>query len=155
VVSERTVWPLRADGALRYLRGRYDVIKDWIALQGWSNGAMRILVTMSDHAPGITRPTLETGFLYTLAEYPGCNMEAIQGSYHPYAPLLQMIGSADEEVSPKRCEEFAARNNITKIVYEVTEHNFDDPEKSKQASPADKRATDDAMRNGESRFAQT
>jgi dienelactone hydrolase len=152
-VSEQTARPLDAYGALRYLRGRDDVIKDRIGVQGWSNGGMTVLVTMSDHAPGITRPTPDTGFRSALAEYPGCNMEAIQGIYHAYAPLLLMIGSADEEVSPKRCEEFAARNKIAKVVYEGAEHNFDDPEKSKQANPADKRATEDAMRRAESFFA--
>jgi dienelactone hydrolase len=152
-VSEQTVRPLDAYGALRYLRGRDDVFKDRIGVQGWSNGGMTVLVTMSDHAPGIRRPTPEKGFRAGLAEYPGCNMEAIQGSYHAYAPLLLMIGSADEEVSPKRCEEFAARNKIAKIVYEGAEHNFDDPEKSKQENPANKRAAEDAMRRAESFFA--
>jgi dienelactone hydrolase len=50
-VSEQTVRPLDAYGALRYLRGRRDVIKDRIGVQGWSNGGMTVLVTMSDHAP--------------------------------------------------------------------------------------------------------
>jgi dienelactone hydrolase len=154
-VSEQTVRPLDAYGALRYMRGRDDVIKDRIGVQGWSNGGMTVLVTMSDHAPSISRPTPETGFRAGLAEYPGCNMQAIQGSYHAYAPLLLMIGSADEEVSPKRCEEFASRNKITKIIYEGAEHNFDDPERSKQENPANKRATEDAMRRAERFFAET
>lgn len=152
-VSEQTVRPLDAYGALRYLRSRDDVIKDRIGVQGWSNGGMTVLVTMSDHAPGITRPTPDKGFRAGLAEYPGCGMEAIQGSYHAYAPLLLMIGSADEEVSPKRCEEFAARNKLDKIVYQGAEHNFDDPEKSKQQNPANQRATEDALRRAESFFA--
>jgi dienelactone hydrolase len=153
-VSEQTVRPLDAYGALRYLRRRGDVIGDRIGVQGWSNGGMTVLVTMSDHAPGIRRPTPDTGFRAGLAEYPGCGMEAIQGSYHVYAPLLLMIGSADEEVSPKRCEEFAARNKLAKIIYEGAEHNFDDPEKSKQENPANQRATEDALRRAESFFAR-
>lgn len=153
-VSEQTVRPLDAYGALRYLRGRDDVIKDRIGVQGWSNGGMTVLVTMSDGAPGIKQPQRDTGFRAGLAEYPGCSMKAIEGSYHAYAPLLLMIGSADQEVSPKRCEEFAARNKIAKIVYEGAEHNFDDPEKSKQDKPANRRATQDAMRRAESFFAE-
>jgi dienelactone hydrolase len=151
-VSEQTVRPLDAYGALRYLRGRDDVFENRIGVQGWSNGGMTVLVTMSDRAPGINRPTPETGFRAALAEYPGCNMEAIQGGYRAYAPLLLMIASADEEVSPKRCEDFAARNQIKKIVYEGAEHNFDDPEKSKQENPANRRATEDAMRRAEGFF---
>jgi dienelactone hydrolase len=152
-VSEQTVRPLDAYGALRYLRSRGDVVKDRIGVQGWSNGGMTVLVTMSDHAPGIDRPTPATGFRAALAEYPGCAMEAIQGRYRAYAPVLLMIASADEEVSPKRCEEFAARAGLEKIVYAGAQHNFDDPEKSKQAIPANRAATDDAMRRAEEFFA--
>ena len=153
-VSEQTVRPLDAYGALRYLRNRDDVIKDRIGVQGWSNGGMTVLVTMGEHAPGIEQHKPETGFRAGLAEYPGCGMEAIQGRYHAYAPLLLMIGSADQEVSPKRCEEFADRNKLAKIVYEGAEHNFDDPEKSKQENPANRRAAEDAMRRAESFFAE-
>jgi dienelactone hydrolase len=152
-VSEQTVRPLDAYAALRYLRGRSDVIRDRIGVQGWSNGGMTVLVAMSDHAPGIDHPTPDTGFRAALAEYPGCSMEAIQGRYHSYAPLLLMIASADEEVSPQKCEEFAASAKLHKVVYAGAQHNFDDPEKSKQAIPANRRATQDAMRRAESFFA--
>jgi dienelactone hydrolase len=108
-VSEQTVRPLDAYGALRYLRGRRDIIADHIGVQGWSNGGMTVLVTMSDHAPGIDHPTPVTGFRAAIAEYPGCGMEAIKGRYVSYSPILMMIASADEEVSPKRCEEFAQK----------------------------------------------
>jgi carboxymethylenebutenolidase len=116
---------------------------------------MTVLVTMSDHGPGSDRPTPDTGFRAGLAEYPGCNMKAIQGRYQTYAPLLLMIAAADEEVSPKICEDFAGRNNIPKIIYEGAEHNFDDPEKSKQERPANRRATGDAMRRAEAFFAES
>src|SRR5450755_1162681 len=56
-VSEQTVRPLDAYGALKYLRGRRDVSPDRIGVQGWSNGGMTVLVTMSDQAPAFpTRP---------------------------------------------------------------------------------------------------
>lgn len=108
-ISEQTVRPLDAYGALRYLRGRRDIIGGRIGVQGWSNGGMTVLVTMSDGAPGINQPTAKTGFRAALAEYPGCGMDAIKGRYHSYAPLLMMIASADEEVSPRGCEAFANR----------------------------------------------
>jgi len=157
-VSEQTVRPLDAYGALRYLRKRSDVIGDHIGVQGWSNGAMTVLVTMSDQAPGIDHPTRETGFRAALAEYPGCGMEAIKGSYRSYAPLLMMIASADEEVSPKICEAFAKRarssgSTLESIVFEGAEHNFDDPGKKKQSNPANRRATEEAMRRAEAFFA--
>jgi carboxymethylenebutenolidase len=155
-VSEQTVRPLDAYGALRYLRTRRDVIANRIGLQGWSNGAMTALVTMSDHAPGINQPTPESGFRAAVAEYPGCGMDAIKGNYNAYAPLLMMIASADEEVSPKVCEAFAKRakpsGNFESIVFEGAEHNFDDPGKAKQSNPANRKATDEAMRRAETFF---
>ena len=155
-VSEQTVRPLDAYGALRYLRTRKDVIPNRIGVQGWSNGAMTVLVTMSDRAPGITDPTPESGFKAALAEYPGCGMDAVKGRYHAYAPLLMMIASADEEVSPKICESFARRaqptGNFESIVFEGAEHNFDDPGKKKQSNPANAQATAEAMRRAEAFF---
>jgi carboxymethylenebutenolidase len=153
-VSEQTVRPLDAYGALRYLRGRRDVIKDRIGVQGWSNGGMTVLVTMSDHAPGIERPTADTGFRAALAEYPGCGMDAVKDRYHAYAPLLMMIAGADEEVSPQRCEEFADKAHIPKVVYAGADHNFDDPGKTRQAKVANRKATADAMRRAEQFFGE-
>ena len=156
-VSEQTVRPLDAYGALRYLRGRRDIIAGRIGVQGWSNGGMTVLVTMSDHAPGIDGPTPETGFRAAIAEYPGCGMDAIKGRYVSYSPILMMIASADEEVSPKRCEEFAEKarasgSDLNPIVYPGAEHNFDDPGKTKQSNPANRHATEDAMRRAEAFF---
>lgn len=156
-VSEQTVRPLDAYGALRYLRGRRDIIGDRIGVQGWSNGGMTVLVTMSDDAPGIHQPTAETGFRAALAEYPGCGMDAVKGPYHSYAPLLLMIASADEEVSPRVCEAFAKRakktgSDLESIVFEGAEHNFDDPGNTKQSNAANHMATEEAMSRAESFF---
>ena len=157
-VSEQTVRPLDAYGALRFLRERKDVIPGRIGVQGWSNGGMTVLVTMSDRAPGITQPTADSGFRAAVAEYPGCSMDAVKGQYAPYAPLLMMIASADEEVSPKICESFARRAKesgakLESVVFEGAEHNFDDPGKTKQSNPANQRATEEAMRRAERFFA--
>ena len=99
-VSEQTVRPLDAYGGLRYLRARKDVDPARVGVQGWSNGGMTVLVTMSEKAPGIEKPTPETGFRAGLALYPGCGMDAVKGEYRPYAPLTLLIAGSDEEVSP-------------------------------------------------------
>ena len=148
-VSEQKVRPLDAYGALAHLRTRRDVIGDRIGLQGWSNGAMTALVTMSDTAPGIARPTPATGFRAAAALYPGCNMEHVQRRFVPYASVLMLIAAADDEVSPKACEDLAARSRaagapVELVVYDGAEHNFDDPGRAKQASEANSRATADA-----------
>jgi dienelactone hydrolase len=156
-VSEQTVRPLDAYGALAYLRTRPDVDAGRIGLQGWSNGAMTTLVTMSSRAPGISNPTPETGFHAALAFYPGCGMEAIQGSYVPYAPIQMFVGMADEEVSPKRCQSWEKRvksagGAIDLVAYDGAEHNFDDPSGSKQSNAANAAATQDATRRAEEFF---
>jgi dienelactone hydrolase len=50
-VNERTVRPLDAEGALRYLQSRDDVAPGRIFLQGWSNGASTALNVMYRQAP--------------------------------------------------------------------------------------------------------
>jgi dienelactone hydrolase len=150
-VSEQTVRPLDAYGALRYLRGRKEVRPDRIGVQGWSNGGMTVLATMSQTAPGIDHPSRETGFRAALAEYPGCGMDAIKGEYRNYAPVLMMVASADEEVSPKICEKFAEKAkrsgaDLDIVVYEGAEHNFDDPGKKKQSKRPNREATEQTYR---------
>jgi carboxymethylenebutenolidase len=156
-VSEQAVRPLDAYGALQYLRKQPGILKDRIGVQGWSNGGMTVLVTMSDQSPGLPLPPGEPGFRAAIAEYPGCGMDAIKGAYRAYAPMLLMIAGDDEEVSPKRCEEFAKRaradgNDLKVIVYPGAAHNFDDPSKSKQSIPANHEATEDAMRQADAFF---
>ena len=86
-------------------------------------------------------------------------MDAVKGAYHSYAPLLMMIASADEEVSPKVCESFARRakqagSDLESVVFEGAEHNYDDPGKTKQSNPANRRATEESMRMAERFFAE-
>jgi len=85
-------------------------------------------------------------------------MDAIKGQYHAYAPLLMMVASADEEVSPKICESFARRaqpnGNLQWVVFEGAEHNFDDPGRKKQSNPANAAATEQAMTRAEQFFAE-
>ena len=158
-VSEQMVRPLDAYGALKFLRNRKDVASDRVGVQGWSNGGMTVLATMSAKAPGFEGPAKETGFRAALAEYPGCGMDALKGKYQNYAPLLLMVAEADDEVSPKRCEDFAKRansngNDLELILYAGADHNFDDPGKKKQANPANQAATADAMRRADKFFAK-
>src|SRR5258708_22359937 len=152
-VSEQTVRPLDAYGALRYLRGRKEVRQDRIGVQGWSNGGMTVLVTMSQVVPGIDHPSRETGFRAALAEYPGCGMDAVKGEYRNYAPLLMMLASEDEEVSPKICQKFAEKAkksgaDLALAVYEGAEHNFDAPGPKKQSKQANREATEETYPRG-------
>ena len=156
-VSEQTVRPLDAYGALAYVQSRADVMPNRIGLQGWSNGGMTALVTMSKRAPGIPQPTPDKGFRAALVFYPGCGMEAVQGSYAPYAPILLFVALADEEVSPMKCENLAQRVRTTGgplelITYPGAEHSFDDPSTGKQRHQANATATQDAVQRAEKFF---
>lgn len=154
-LSEKTVRPLDAYAALKYLRAHKSVAQDRIGIQGWSNGAMTVLATMSDEAPG----KLDPGFRAALAEYPGCGMDAVKGEYHAYAPILMLLGGEDEEVNPQTCEKFAARakkagSPLEVHTYPGAEHNYDDPGKKKQSNPANRTATEDTFRRAEAFFAR-
>jgi carboxymethylenebutenolidase len=153
-VSEQTVRPLDAYGALAYLRQRPDVIADRIGLQGWSNGGSATLVTMSDHAPGIAHPSPKRGFRAALAFYPGCDLSVYKHDYAAYAPLLVFLGSDDEEVSPAICERVVPQDQRSQwVLYPGATHDFDDPGEERHSVAANRAASDDAHRRAEAFFA--
>jgi dienelactone hydrolase len=155
VVSEQTVRPLDAYGALAYLRQRTEVIPDRVGLQGWSNGGSATLVTMSARAPGITDHSVTGGFRAALAFYPGCDLSLYRKDYGSYAPLLVFLAADDEEVSPAICERVIPQNTVSQwIVFPGATHNFDDPGKEHSSIAADRSAATDAQRRAEAFFKQ-
>jgi carboxymethylenebutenolidase len=144
-VNERSVRPLDAIGALRYLRTRNDVDASRIALQGWSNGGSTVLNT-------IARGAQEPGFRAALVLYPGCGPKAVVAqAYATTVPVLALIAGDDEEVSPAACErllEHARRGGspIAWSTYPGATHAFDDPGARRQAIEANHAARDDALR---------
>ena len=150
-LDEITVRPLDAYGALAYLRARGDIITDRVAIQGWSNGGSATLATMSRTAPGIGSPTPSSGFRAGLVFYPAC---ALKGQFNdgilPYAPVRVFQGSADEEVSPRRCAELVAKSralggDIEFHLYLDATHDFDDPSPAHQDNDANAVATLDVV----------
>lgn len=150
-LNEVTVRPLDAYGALAYLRTRRDVLPDRIGLQGWSNGGSAALAAMSVAAPGIVSPTPATGFRGALVFYPACGLKGqFNDGLLPYAPVRVYQGSADEEVSPRRCAELVDKSrarggNITFTLYPGASHDFDDPGENRQRVGANADAKKDAM----------
>ena len=144
-VNERSVRPLDAIGALRYLRGRSDTDASRIALQGWSNGGSTALNT-------IARDAQEPGSRAALVLYPGCGPKAvIAQAYATTVPLLALIAGGDEEVSPAACERLLERarrsgSPIAWSTYPGATHGFDDPGTRPQAIDANRAARDDALR---------
>ncbi len=153
-VSERFVRPLDAYGALDYLRGRGDVIADRIGVQGWSNGGMTVLSTVGRHAPGLSDMNAASGFRAALALYPSCRTQAREGNYSPYAPLLILAASDDDEVSAAVCQELAAEARargaaVEFALYEGAHHAYDDPGKRKQSHEPNRYAMRDSLHRAE------
>lgn len=115
-----------AYAALAYLRQLPNVDAARIAMLGWSHGAGVTLDTISH------RPT-DAGFSAAVAFYPGCTSRNKKADrFHPYAPLLLLIGEADDWTPPAPCKALvatvAARGEPMQIVtYPDTYHDFDSP----------------------------
>ena len=158
-VSERFVRPLDAYGALTYLRGRRDVVSDRIGLHGWSNGGMTVLSAMASDPPGLANPNPVRGFRAALAQYPSCRTQSQDPAYKPYAPVLVLAASEDDEVSPQVCREFVQNMQVRKhpvelVVYEGAHHAYDDPGKNKQSHPPNRIALADTQARAAAFFAR-
>ena len=159
-VDEVTQRPLDAYGALAYLRTRSDVMPDRIGLQGWSNGASATLAAMAGiGAPGAANATPEAAFRAALAFYPACGLKGrFDSGYRPYAPVRVFHGTADEEVSSRRCGAFVGKSrtlggNIDIRVYDGATHGFDDPSPKRRRAPANAAAAADAVPRAQRFFA--
>ena len=142
-VSEKTVRPLDAEGALAYLRGRADVEARRIYLEGWSNGGSTALNVM-------IRQGARDGFRAAFVFYPGCGSAALlDDKVTTSAPIAMFMGTADEEVSPLICQHVVNRSIGTTFavsLYIGATHDFDDPGEKRQQVPANVTAKADAMK---------
>ncbi|MFJ4293550.1 dienelactone hydrolase family protein [Cupriavidus sp. NPDC089707] len=92
----------RADAlaALRWLGSQPGVDPARIVLLGWSNGAQAVLATVDASRPWPTgTPQVERA----VAFYPGCKRAVRQHDYRLRAPMLLMIGGADDWTPATRC----------------------------------------------------
>jgi len=142
--------PLHAYGALAWLRTRADIDPDRIGLMGWSNGGSATLAAMGDDNPAALTAH---GFRAAAALYPGCGLKQRfkARGYKPYAPVLVLIGTADEEVSLKLCEKLVAQSSakggeIALVIYKGATHSFDTPTQSRQSAPGNGKAAVDAIK---------
>ena len=150
-LDEVNIRPLDAYGALIWLRKQKGVAPDKIVLQGWSNGASAALAAMAvSEAPGLGKLTPENGFRASLAFYPACGLKSqFPEGLNTYAPVRLFHGTADEEVSPRRCQDLVALSrtrdaDIAITLYPDAVHGFDDPGRERQSEPANARAKADA-----------
>ncbi len=143
-VNEKTVRPLDAEGALAFLAARRDADGARIVLQGWSNGGSTALNTM-------IRQGAKGGFRAALAFYPGCSREALlEATVRTSVPLVMLLGSRDNEVSPVICQHVAERSiaagtSLDLTVYPGATHDFDDPGETHQEVPGNQAAKAESM----------
>ena len=123
--------------ALAYLQERSDIAADRIAVLGWSHGGSTVL--HADNAKSSAVQHFREGdaapfFRAAIAFYPGCYDSAnAREGYAPAAPLLMLIGAADDWTSPRPCIALAERmrrasQSIEVVVYPDTYHGFDGPD---------------------------
>ncbi|MBR0789761.1 dienelactone hydrolase family protein [Bradyrhizobium manausense] len=147
-VNETDVRPLDAEGALAFLRGRRDVVAGQIYLQGWSNGGSTALNVMIRQG---SQQGNQAGYRGALAFYPGCGQTALLAStISTTTPIAMFLGADDEEVSPALCQRVADRSRqagspIDVTVYPGATHDFDEPSASRQATPGNQAAMNDAL----------
>jgi len=122
-VRDRRILPWRerradALGARDWLAAQPFVRAEAIALMGWSHGGSTVLAAAD--APG---------FAAFVAFYPGCSRALRAAAFAPAAPLLLLIGEADDWTGPEPCRALAERAGlaVTYVGYPGAYHGFDAP----------------------------
>lgn len=92
-------------GGLQWLAAQPGVDAARLGLLGWSNGGSTALAASNQRHPEVAaagvRPTLVVAF------YPGCETELARG-YQGVAPLLMLLGEADDWTPAEPCKTLAA-----------------------------------------------
>ena len=111
-------------GALSWLAAQPAVDAARIGLLGWSNGGSSVLAATNTGHPEVraaqVRPSL------AVAYYPGCAAE-LQRGYRPVAPLLLLLGEADDWTAAAPCKALAAQAGpaVQFEAYAGAFHGFD------------------------------
>lgn len=123
-VRERAILPWRerradVEGARDFLRARPGIAPARLALLGWSHGGSTVLASAD-----------LSGFSAFVAFYPGCGRALRRGGWAPVAPLLLLIGDADDwtPAAPCRALASAAGPRVTFVEYPGAYHDFDAPD---------------------------
>ncbi|MCC7429135.1 MAG: dienelactone hydrolase family protein [Alphaproteobacteria bacterium] len=126
----------RADalGALAWLQAHPEVDPTRIALIGWSNGGSTALWSNDKNHLQEAEITRLNGrfFRAAIAFYPGCTDPLRAASWRPQAPLLILIGAADDWTPAAPCESLAQRaaqagQPVAIRLYPGAHHAFDHP----------------------------
>jgi len=112
-------------GALQWLAERGDVDPTRLGLLGWSHGGSAVLAaTHSDEREVRAAPVAPS---LAVAFYPGC-AGALKAGYRASAPLLLLVGEADDWTPAGPCRELAAASTGARVAFESYAgafHGFD------------------------------
>jgi dienelactone hydrolase len=130
-IAHRSVTPsgLRRQDAIAaasWLAARPGTPKGGIALMGWSNGGGTVLAAANqaaDPPAGL--------FSRFVAFYPGCATRARDEAWRPSAPVMILVGDADDWTPAAPCRALASRfaGEITLHTYPGAYHDFDAPDR--------------------------
>jgi len=112
-------------GALAWLAVQPGVAPDRLGVMGWSNGGSNVLAATNLAHPEVRNAPVKASF--AVAFYPGCEDEVRRG-YKPVAPLLMLLGGADDWTPPQPCEAMAQASAAPRpevVVYPGVYHGFD------------------------------
>jgi dienelactone hydrolase len=93
-------------GALQWLAAQPAVDGRRIGLLGWSNGGSNVLATLQAGHAEVRAAAVKPAF--AVAFYPGCE-EALKQRWQPVAPLLMLLGAADDWTPAAPCQALAAQ----------------------------------------------
>jgi dienelactone hydrolase len=109
--------------AAKWLQAQHFAPQNGVLLLGWSDGGTTVLATIA------AAPDLPPGLILgAVAFYPACTLTARNTAWHNSAPLLILMGAADDWTPPAPCQELARRNlNINLKLFPGAYHDFDVP----------------------------
>ena len=112
-------------GALQWLAAQPDVDSQRLGLIGWSHGGSAVLAASNLRHPAVAAAAVRPAF--AVAFYPGCSADLARG-YQGVAPLLMLIGEADDWTPAAPCQALAESAGAPRpqlALYPGAYHAFD------------------------------
>ena len=112
-------------GALKWLAAQPGVDAAKLGLIGWSNGGSAVLATLQRGQTEVEASGVQPAF--AVAFYPGC-ADPLRQRWQATAPLLMLLGAADDWTPPAPCEALARQADGPPVQvenYPGAYHGFD------------------------------